>query len=80
MTTDDKQVTSPNTGLETAYRLIDVDDQVKVVVLSATGRMFCAGADLDIGFRGGASNAEEEFQEHRGNERDVDHRDGYVHL
>ncbi|KAK5048948.1 hypothetical protein LTR84_005369 [Exophiala bonariae] len=60
--------------LERAYGLIDIDERVKVVVLTGEGRSFCAGADLEIGFLGGkkgdgsVANAK--------TERDVDHRDG----
>ncbi|KAI1030049.1 hypothetical protein LB504_010342 [Fusarium proliferatum] len=38
--------------LETAYRLIDQDERVWAVVLTGTGKAFCAGADLQIGFSG----------------------------
>lgn len=37
--------------LETAFSMFDVDDRVRcVVVTGGEGRVFCAGADLDIGF------------------------------
>jgi enoyl-CoA hydratase/carnithine racemase len=52
---------------EKFFPMFDVDKRVKVVVLTGAGKIFCAGADLDIGFR---SNPE----------RPVDHRDGYVPL
>ncbi|KUJ16977.1 ClpP/crotonase [Mollisia scopiformis] len=48
---------------ETIYPLLDVDERVKVIVLTGAGRTFCAGADLERGFKGGE-------------ERAVDHRDG----
>lgn len=49
--------------LEKVYSLFDRDERVKVVVLTGAGGTFCAGADLEIGFR-----ALEE--------RSKDHRDG----
>lgn len=52
---------------EKLYALFDVDERVKVIVLTGAGKTFCAGADLDIG-----------FQRHVGKERPADHRDGYV--
>ncbi|KAK0129192.1 hypothetical protein ONS95_001127 [Cadophora gregata] len=50
---------------EKIYPMFDVDERVKVVVLTGAGKMFCAGADLDVGFKGGE-------------ERVMDHRDGWV--
>ncbi|KAM5475450.1 hypothetical protein MauCBS54593_001139 [Microsporum audouinii] len=49
--------------------MVDIDDRVKVIVLTGSGKKaFCAGADLDIGFggmgKGGAAA------------REKDHRDG----
>ena len=49
--------------LENIFELVDVDDRIKCVVVSGHGKMFCAGADLDVGFRSGQ-------------ERLRDHRDG----
>lgn len=46
-----------------ALALISNDDRVKAVVMTGYGRMFCAGADLDIGF-------------HKEKGPDRDHRDG----
>jgi enoyl-CoA hydratase/carnithine racemase len=36
-------------SLVTAFDLLDLDDRVKAIVVTGKGRMFCAGADLDIG-------------------------------
>src|SRR5262245_51897395 len=52
--------------LEEAYSMFDVDDRVKCIVLTGTGKIFCAGADLEIGFKGGYEPVTE-------------HRDGYVY-
>ncbi|KAJ5675410.1 Enoyl-CoA hydratase AFT3-1 [Penicillium macrosclerotiorum] len=48
---------------EKLYPMFDVDERVKVIVLTGAGKVFCAGADLDIGFK-------------RPQERPADHRDG----
>ncbi|PGH26511.1 hypothetical protein AJ80_01825 [Polytolypa hystricis UAMH7299] len=34
----------------TIFKTIDIDDRIKVVVVTGSGRAFCAGADLDDGF------------------------------
>ncbi|KAK7186966.1 hypothetical protein DPSP01_009346 [Paraphaeosphaeria sporulosa] len=47
--------------LEEAYAMFDIDDRVKCIVFTATGKIFCAGADLDVGFVGG----QEPVNEHR---------------
>jgi hypothetical protein len=51
--------------LERAYGMFDVDDRVKCIVFTGHGRIFCAGADLDVGFVGGQEPVNE-------------HRDGWV--
>lgn len=48
---------------EKLFPMFDVDERVKVVVLTGAGKTFCAGADLDLGFGGGKG-------------RTADHRDG----
>ncbi|RVD82030.1 uncharacterized protein DFL_009874 [Arthrobotrys flagrans] len=44
-----------------AFGLFDADDRVKCIVMTGHGKIFCAGADLEIGFRGG----EERINDHR---------------
>lgn len=44
-------------SLARVYQMFHVDPRVKVVVLTGTGRMFCAGSDLDIGFGDGGGRA-----------------------
>lgn len=57
--------------VEAAYKMFDVDDRVKCIVVTGDGRIFCAGADLDVGFGAGIHGEEaEKVQEHR---------DGYVY-
>jgi enoyl-CoA hydratase/carnithine racemase len=46
---------------EKVYPMFDVDERVKVVVLTGAGRTFCAGVDLEIGFPAG----EERVMDHR---------------
>jgi enoyl-CoA hydratase/carnithine racemase len=56
------------------YNLIEYDSRVKAVVIMGAGdKAFCAGADLEIGFLGGASKSGSSGSKV---ERDVDHRDG----
>ncbi|KAF7195051.1 Enoyl-CoA hydratase AFT3-1 [Pseudocercospora fuligena] len=49
---------------EMCYPMFDLDERVKVVVLTGSGDFFCAGADLEIGFKGSGER-----------ERLLDHRD-----
>lgn len=34
------------------FTLFDVDNKMKSIILTNAGKMFCAGADLEIGFLG----------------------------
>ena len=52
-----------------AYSMFDVDERVRCIVMTGVGKMFCAGADLDVG-----------FEAQRDSKREEDHRDGYVKL
>jgi len=61
-------------SITTFYTLVNSDKRVKVVVLTGHGKMFCVGADLDIGFLGGAGRAGAKATAK--SERDIDHRDG----
>lgn len=47
--------------IERAFAMFDVDDRVKAIVVTGHGKMFCAGADLDVGLNGG----NEPVNEHR---------------
>ena len=53
--------------LEEVFNIFAVDNRVKGIVVTGHGKMFCAGADLDVGFTGGK-------------ERSVDHKDGLVYI
>ncbi|CAI7617661.1 unnamed protein product [Penicillium manginii] len=50
---------------EKFFPMFDVDERVKVIVLTGAGKTFCAGADLDIG-----------FNNHVEKRPATDHRDG----
>jgi len=47
--------------MERAFAMFDVDDRVRAIVVTGHGKMFCAGADLDMGLKGG----DKEVNEHR---------------
>ena len=49
------------------FSLFDVDERVKCVVMTGAGKMFCAGADLDVG-----------FPLLKGPVRETEHRDEYI--
>jgi enoyl-CoA hydratase/carnithine racemase len=55
---------------EKVYPIFDVDERVKVIVLTGAGKTFCAGADLERGFNSDAASRE----------RVMDHRDRYISL
>lgn len=56
--------------IEAAYAMFDADARVKCIVVTGDGRIFCAGADLDVGFGEGTTG--------EGAERVQEHRDGYA--
>ena len=49
------------------FSILDLDDRIKCIILTGSGKMFCAGADLDVGFSLLKETA-----------RDTEHRDGYI--
>ena len=53
--------------LEEAFKMFNVDDRVKCIVMTGHGRMFCAGADLVVGLKTPEG------------EKEIEHRDGYVY-
>jgi enoyl-CoA hydratase/carnithine racemase len=65
-------------SLVEVYRLVDADDRVKVVILTGAGKMFCPGADLEIGFSAAARKGGSEGEKNSliNPTRGIDHRDG----
>jgi enoyl-CoA hydratase/carnithine racemase len=61
--------------LERVFTLFDVDDRVKCIVLTGAGKMFCAGADLEIGFLGGTQKDGTAGRLKTGT--NTEHRDGW---
>jgi enoyl-CoA hydratase/carnithine racemase len=51
------------TELETVYKLVDSDSRVGAIVLTGNGKVFCAGADLEVGFSG--------FMAHKENQESI---------
>ncbi len=53
--------------LQRVFKLFDADDRIKCIVVTGYGKMFCAGADLDDGFKRDAGKTA------------TQHRDRYEH-
>jgi enoyl-CoA hydratase/carnithine racemase len=47
------------------FRMFDVDDRIKVIIVTGQGRFFCPGADLNVGFGDGSKVGSERIGEHR---------------
>lgn len=58
--------------LEDIFAKLSIDDRVKCIVMTGHGRMYCAGADLQQGFKLDGSDGQ------RIPETEKTHRDGYV--
>lgn len=54
-----------------AYEYFENDPRVKAVVLTGAGKAYCFGADLEIGFLGGASKSGAQNSSNAKAERDV---------
>lgn len=55
--------------IEHFFGLASIDDRIKCIVMTGHGKMFCAGQDLNQGFR---------LQSGGKNETERNHRDGFV--
>jgi enoyl-CoA hydratase/carnithine racemase len=60
-------------SIEVLYQLVNQDARVKAVVLTGAGKMFCAGADLEIGWPGSTNKTGAATVKKR--DRDNDNRD-----
>ena len=57
--------------LQSAYKQLDSDPSVRVIVVTGAGRAFCAGADISNGFGASGAGLSEELSMHEGVMRDA---------